>query len=326
MDNIAITFDLDPTEPPGMVVREGKVFEAGEYPDKELTVTTDDLVAAVAGFAPVPVDLEHVPTLLDGKLGELRAVRVADDGKTLLGSVALPRWLSDALGSEPVKVSTTWDRVTKKLLGLALVRHPRVSDAALMSAYATFVAASQPPTVEQEMSMDENRFKRFWRWLSGEGEEAAFALGEETAETPAPFLPPPAPATDPEVAALRAALAAERASRIQAEAVAFADGEIAAQRAYPAEREVMIAAYAQAAQEDMAAPWPAQFAVSGAATRVALLQAQYSARPAHELTRETVGAGLLPTGDTPKPDGMTTERRQQLLNMTHIGRAVAQKD
>lgn len=337
-DVFNVAFDLAPTTA-GWIVREGKVFEAGEYPDKGLTVTAADLAAAVAGFVPVPVDLEHVPTLLDGKLGELRAVRVAEDGKTLVGSVALPRWLSDALGSEPVKVSTTWDRLTKKLMGLALVRHPRVSDAALMSAYATFVASQTPPPApagggsEKERDMNESRFKRFVRWLSGEGEEAAFALGNEAEvpETPADGVatppPPPPPPDNPEVETLRAALAAERASRIQGEAVAFADGEIGARRAYPAEREVIVAAYVQAATEDLAAPWPATFAVSGATSRVALVRAQYGARPTHSLTSELVGGEtVLPSDPAPKPPGMTAERRLELLNKTHIGRAVAQKE
>lgn len=340
-DVFNVAFDLALTD--GWVVREGKLFEAGEYPDKGLAVTAADLAAAVAGFAPVPVDLEHVPTLLDGKLGELRSVRVAEDGRTLVGSVALPRWLNDALGSEPVKVSTTWDRLTKKLMGLALVRHPRVSDAALMSAYATFVASQTPPPApagggsEKERNMNESRFKRFVRWLSGEGEEAAFALDDgATVETTMPLSPAPASgdvidpsaaAPDAEVERLRAALAAERASRIQGEAVAFADGEIAAQRAYPAEREVMVAAYVQAAQEDLAVPWPAQFAVNRATSRVALLRAQYGARPAHSLTSELVGGEtVLPSDPAPKSPGMTAERRLELLNKTYIGRAVAQKE
>lgn len=336
---ITVGFDADaPRASDGWIVREGKVFEAGDYPDKELTVTPDDLQAAVAAFEPVPVDLEHVPTLLDGKLGRLESVRIADDGKTLVGRVSLPRWLSDALGNEPVKVSTTWNRMTKKLMGLALVRHPRVSDAALMSAY---MAAGSPPLQEQETDMNESRFKRFLRWLSGEGEEAAFALGDggtTPVETTAPPAdppaatapPPPPPAVDPEKEALRAALAQERASRIQAEAAAFADGEIAARRAYPAEREVIIAAYVQAAQEDITAPWPATLSVNGAANRVALLQAQYGARPAHELTTETVGgATVIPTssnGDKPDAATMSEDRKQALLNMTHLGRAVAQKE
>jgi hypothetical protein len=118
------------------VVREGKIFEAGSYLDKQFEMTPEELREAAAAFQPVPLDLEHTPTVLDGKLGMLEAVRVSSDGRTLFGTVRLPRWLDDLLKDGERKVSCTWLAATKRLQKLALVLNPRVSDAALMASFS----------------------------------------------------------------------------------------------------------------------------------------------------------------------------------------------
>lgn len=120
----------------GMVVRRGKIFEVGEYPDKNYSMTAAELAAAAAAFTPCGLDLEHQSTVLDGNLGELRSVEVSPDGSTLYGNVALPPWLDGLLEGTGRKVSATWNRTTKMLEGLALVNHPRIADAALLSAFA----------------------------------------------------------------------------------------------------------------------------------------------------------------------------------------------
>lgn len=122
------------TSDSGYVLRTGKLFACGEYPDKDFSFDADDLTHAVESFAPVAVDLEHVDTVLQGKLGTVR--RVWADGEALMGEVALPAWLDAVLDEGSRKVSATWDRATKTLQGLALVRTPRVSDAALMAAFS----------------------------------------------------------------------------------------------------------------------------------------------------------------------------------------------
>lgn len=137
-DSIA-EFELDadtkkPTED-GWVYRTGKIFEAGQYKDKKFEITPEELCEAIADFKPVDLDLEHMPTILDGKLGKLEAVALGADGWSLIGTVKLPKWLDEQLGDADRKVSATWDRVTKKLNKLALVRNPRVKDAAVMAAF-----------------------------------------------------------------------------------------------------------------------------------------------------------------------------------------------
>ena len=56
------------------VVRRGTFFRVGEYPDKQFGLSEAEADAAIAGFAPVPLNIEHIPTIFDGKLGMVRRV------------------------------------------------------------------------------------------------------------------------------------------------------------------------------------------------------------------------------------------------------------
>lgn len=132
----------------GWVVKEGKLFEAGFFPDKQFEMQPPELEAAVARYkasgATAQVDIEHMPTILDGKLGHVQDVWVDEDGISLFGKVAIPEWLDQTLNGDELKVSATWDRESKDLVGLALVLNPRISDAALMAAFSHQGQASQP--------------------------------------------------------------------------------------------------------------------------------------------------------------------------------------
>jgi len=122
----------------GDVRRSGLLFRSGNYEDKSYSMTPDELRAAVAAFRPVPVDLEHTPTVLSNKLGRVESVELSADGNSLLGTVALPEWLDGLIEDGQRKVSCTWDRATKTLSGLALVLNPRIDEAAI---FASFSAA-----------------------------------------------------------------------------------------------------------------------------------------------------------------------------------------
>lgn len=146
---------------------------------------------------------------------------------------------------------------------------------------------------------------------------------------------------DPEVVALRAQLAAlreERQREVEARmgdaAAAFADGEIAACRAFPAERAALVDAYCDAARDD-AALGPIASGEGRSETRVGRLQARSATRPPHTLTQEVVptreGAatalGNLQRTDFGEAEDrqeepMTPEERDRLLAMTPTGRAV----
>lgn len=132
------------------ILRTGKIFEAGQYKDKKFEISPEELCEAIADFQPVDVDLEHMPTILDGKLGRLEAVALGADGWSLIGTVRLPKWLDSQLADTQRKVSATWDRVTKKLTKLALVRNPRVKDAALMAAFMANECSTEMKDVDIE--------------------------------------------------------------------------------------------------------------------------------------------------------------------------------
>lgn len=135
------TMSEDPSHVMEWVVRRALLSRAGSFPDKQIDLTPDDFAAAAKFFEPIPIDLEHLATagrstVLDGHLGELRGVAVGDDGASLFGEVALPKWLDDLLPPDRRKVSLAWDRTTKRIVGLSLVTQPRIADATLFAAFS----------------------------------------------------------------------------------------------------------------------------------------------------------------------------------------------
>lgn len=145
----------------GYVYRKGLIFRADKYADKNFEMSPEELLAAANDFQPVPLDVEHIPSIFDSKLGSLLAIEPSADGWELYGVAKIPKWLNDIHGTEPLKVSCTWDRATKKLSKLALVRNPRVGDAALMAAFTAN---------ELNASSDDETFKStiltFLKWFT----------------------------------------------------------------------------------------------------------------------------------------------------------------
>lgn len=188
------------------VIRRGKIFEVGRYPDRQFEMTPEELAAAAAAFTPVPVNLSHAPSVLDGKVGHLQAVEVADDGRTLLGTVAIPKWLDSLLDDTGRKVSCEWDRATKQLRGLALVNQPRVPDAALMAAFA------ESELADFAGRLDPERRRRLLA-QTPLGQQVLREEGHDSQQVAA-FAAPPAKPFDPELADLDRRLAAlEQRSR-----------------------------------------------------------------------------------------------------------------
>ena len=123
------TIEVEPRE--GWVERRAKLFEAGEYPDKGIAVSDDDLVALVKGFSgPVPVLIEHAESPLE--LGFLTAV--TREGKELHGTVSLSRE-ADALvrrsGARGLSLGLSPD--LRAIREVSLVRRPRVAGAGFFS-------------------------------------------------------------------------------------------------------------------------------------------------------------------------------------------------
>jgi hypothetical protein len=134
------------------VRRTGKIFTCGDFPDKGFSLNEQEARAAVDAFKPVFVDLEHTSTVLDSRLGTLESVAMHADGTSLVGTVALPRWLDDLLDDGTRKVSATWDKATKQLRGLAIVNSPRIADAALFAAFSATDEGQRLVEIESEFA------------------------------------------------------------------------------------------------------------------------------------------------------------------------------
>ena len=119
-----------------------------------------------------------------------------------------------------------------------------------------------------------------------------------------------------------------RAESINREAVAFADRMLTEARAFPAEREAIITAHQQAAIDDVTYG-VVTFGDGQTTTRIARFEAAYAARPAHQLTAESLSPALMSVlqghRDTPTQEAdrkATPEELEKLLNMTSQGQAV----
>lgn len=352
---------VDSIQPEGSVVRRsGKIFEAGSYPSEhgQFVITEQDLIAARDSFAPVPVDLDHKNTVLDGKLGTLESVDVSEDGRILFGTIALPEWLNNVLGDGIQKVSCTWDFVTKKLAGIALTKTPRITDAAIFSAYAAFTA-SQPTIKEKKMSFKDLVSK----YLADKSDEevaalaprmfALFATDNEDNPTPlspepAPVAPPaPAPAPAPvapaptvpfsdntvvelqrRLAQAEARLAQTEAERRVERATSIVDNLITTGKLMPAQRTSTLALFAQAMNDDAANPgtfvtFSQPDGTIVKTSRLAMLEASYQAAPSHNLTQEQVVAfAISGGGGNPSDKGKHQAEVDSLLALTPEGRSV----
>lgn len=306
------------------VFREGKIFEVGEYPDKEFELTEAEADAAIAEFKPVPLDLEHMPTILDGKLGQVTAMY--RKGKELFGAVELPSWLDNLLAPEERKVSCTWDRATKKLKALALVRTPRVPDAALMAAFAASsfafpvagqAAAGPPaPAGAAQPPMQKNPMQTVHDFCVKNG---------AVCSAPQPAAPAGPPAQMSESEARMSAQIEELVKKNdQIEVAAEMNRLVTEKKILPAEVALLTEFGLQLRVDDRQGE--ATFS-SGKAARFAKFMEALKARPAHLLTQELLndqsvsGLTILPEGQA-EFQGVSDARTQELLQASSLGQAI----
>lgn len=114
------------------VERRAKLFEAGDFPEKALQVTAEDLARLAAQFdSPVPVLIEHRESPL--RLGFLTAVEAHD--RELFGTLSLRPEANELIensGARSLSIGLSPD--LRRIQEVSLVRHPRVSDARLFRA------------------------------------------------------------------------------------------------------------------------------------------------------------------------------------------------
>ena len=116
------------------VERECLLFEAGEYPDRQVTITPGDLAEIAANTpAEVPVRVEHMAeTPFDGALGVMTRVRA--DGGRLWGTLRQPveawRFVRRA-GARALSIGL--DLAARRIAEVSFVCRPRVAAAQVFS-------------------------------------------------------------------------------------------------------------------------------------------------------------------------------------------------
>lgn len=323
-------FDLGSSQTRGeYVVRSGLIFRAGDYPDKKFTVTPEDLKRIAAEFSAVDVNTSHLEDpVLAGVIGRLEAVWLSSDGTELHGQIALKTAFEALVQKSQHRVSLEFDRETKRITGIAIVKNPRVADAVVFE--------GEPKMAEPKKGL----LQRFMDAVTGlpGGKELVekFEAEPVTEEKPAPVptSEKTAPA-EPETitkAAFDAALTQREAERVKLEAriaelegndlaskaAAFADDAIRAGKAMPAERALLIAQFSQASKDDKSAPVKVTFGEGKEGGRVDLLRAEIAARPSHNLTTEQLEQGEVAVLFGQKSG---ESRADAILEMTPLGRA-----
>lgn len=325
------------TEEGDMVVRSGKLFEAGDFPDKGVTFDSEDIGFAVKTFAPVENDLEHASTILDGKLGKLK--EVWQKGEEIFGKVAIPKWLDQAIGDEPLKVSLAFDR-NKRIVGNALVLNPRISDAVVMSAFSQHSSTQQtfgkPGGNKTPMKIKlGDAIKHLFgavrtEDLNAEVEvpEAVQAVFSSSAPAPSTSTPavstPAEPVKDEAAEAQAATFKAVAKNLVNAAAYAFADGVIRDKKALPAQRETIAAMFGTSVEND--AQGGSMFSAEGTVNEganVKALREFFANAPTHAFSGEAIpdGVGVVHFGGkaTQEPDAA---RMTELLGKTAFGQSI----
>lgn len=125
------------------VMKRGKVFEVGDYPDKKFTITAEEMQEIIKDFQSVPLDYEHTSGWLDDRLGYLTNLAMKPgNNKDVFGAIALPHNINELFRDMPIKLSLTFETRDgkKKVTRAALTANPRVADAVLMSQFSNDVA------------------------------------------------------------------------------------------------------------------------------------------------------------------------------------------
>lgn len=126
-----IASGFDPGAEREFVERRAKLFEAGPYPDKGITVSLEQIEALARSFAgPVPVLIEHGESPLE--LGFLTKVEALDG--ELFGTVSLTKEADDLLEASDAKsLSIGLSPDLSEIREVSIVRTPRVPDARLFA-------------------------------------------------------------------------------------------------------------------------------------------------------------------------------------------------
>lgn len=111
-----------------LVERDAKLFTAGDYPDRGIEITSDDLDRMVSNHNPAPIKIEHTDSPLE--LGMV--TRLWRVGKDLFGRLTFtPEAWALIQSSGAKKLSAAVKRDKSGIAEVSIVKHPRVAGAAV---------------------------------------------------------------------------------------------------------------------------------------------------------------------------------------------------
>jgi len=258
-------------------------FVSSQSPKKRADPTTESGKGYIQGLVDAMTDVFVTKVARNRGVDESTVLADFGQGGLLVGQAAVDAGLADHLGSEEGTIA-----------GLVARAKDRQSSTIGVRGYAQ----------EGFMSGDG---RSFWAQVFGGAKDAGIAPPpSEHEEAPPTEQPAVTPTEAAEIAQLRTELAKVRAERITAAAEQFVKEQIALGHAYAAEQQALTALYVQAATDDAAS--------ATEPSRVALLNAAISARPAHRLSSNLL-PGTLPAGalvlqnDTGDDDGIEQARQ-----------------
>ena len=112
------------------VIKHAKLFEAGDYPDKGLSVSEEDLDVMARTSGEVPLTVGHLDPDTENPLRLGAVGNLHRKGRELFGVIRFaPEAWSLLLRSGAKYLSVCLDRLRKRLLEVSLVVKPRVPDA-----------------------------------------------------------------------------------------------------------------------------------------------------------------------------------------------------
>lgn len=339
----------DEVEEDDCIVKSGKLFEAGDYPDKGVKFTDKDLDNMVDGFKPVPNDLEHKKSILDGKLGQVRKIWKKD--QSVYGEVEVPKWLNKVIGNKPLKVSLAFNR-DKQIVGNALVLNPRIKEAAVFAEfnkhYANENEGEKPmskitmtlsglaerlgfkaDSLEDEVEVDESLFNDD-KAETTPGKEETKPEKEEV--TTPEFTGAKAEGLSPEVQKQLNELESQNKAlanqSLVSHAFAFADNMITSGYALPNQRDEIKNVYHNAVLADNGGQ--IQFSDDGKPVEgqnVKAVKEMFEKGFKHNFTQEQLAGGEIGVVFNRTSNEVSEDRKNELLKKSSVGRqAIKRKD
>ncbi len=227
------------------VVYEGKVFQAGDYPDKAFAIDEMELAQKARAFQGVDLDLEHssFKDVLGNRLGRLEAIW--NHGADAIGRLRIPKWLHELAGGK-LQTSLSFDR-NKNIVGCALTLNPRITDAKVVAAFSLHSPLKEKPSMPTSL-------KDRLRVLFGSAPEALREAGIDPHELDSVEFADRKPEIDPSIQSQLAEFKATNdrllATQLNIAATVFADDMVRNAKAVPAQHPHLVALYKAAALAD----------------------------------------------------------------------------